>query len=309
MARILTQPATSDETATDKPSGAAPPRSFPRSAGLLARRALGRLFPRWLRWTALVVAVGLVFRRAIAWLAVTTLGATLHLIGINAHLPSVTFGWPWQSASSGKTTSTLVGPWVLQKIEGISRPALGTENFNFLYTHKVDKSIGPWPCWYSATFYAVGHASATVDLNPGPSWWKPGAGHYQLSVLRAPGDGRDGRVSVTMTLPDPRLPQTIHDVTIDDTLSKPVSTSHSWTYPGLGCGALLKPQFNQSVVYSGAQREAFDRVRNVSSVTRPLISAAKSEATTMVRDNFVQPTLNALGYTLASFTIRWVPGS
>jgi hypothetical protein len=28
----------------------------------------------------------------------------------------------------------------------------------------------------------------------------------------------------------------------------------------------------------------------------------------MVRDNFIQPTLNALGYTLTSFSIRWING-
>jgi hypothetical protein len=98
----------------------------------------------------------------------------------------------------------------------------------------------------------------------------------------------------------------VHDVTIDNTLSTPVSSSHSWTYPGLGCGVLLKPQFAQSVLYSDAQTEAFYRVNHVSSVTQPLISAAKSEATTMVRNNFIQPTLNALGYTLSSFSIRWI---
>ena len=270
------------------------------------RRALTRFFPRWLRWTALAVVAGLIFRRAVAWLVLTALGGALHLIGINAHLPSIKFGWPWQSVTSGTTTTTIVGPWVLQKIEGISRPALGTENFNFLFTHKVNKSVGPWPCWYSATFYAVGHASATVDLNPGPSWWKPSTGHYQLRVLRAPAGGKGGQVAVTMTLPNPQLPQSVHDVTIDNTLSAPVSTDHSWTYPGLGCGAVIKPQFAESVVYADAQQEAFYRVNHVSSVTQPLISAAETEATTMIRDNFIQPTVNALGYTLTSFTLRWV---
>ena len=32
-------------------------------------------------------------------------------------------------------------------------------------------------------------------------------------------------------------------------------------------------------------------------MTRPLIGAAENEATTMIRDNFLQPTVNALGYT------------
>jgi hypothetical protein len=248
-----------------------------------------------------------VFRRAVAWLAITALSAALHLAGISVRLPDVRFSWPWQHAASAPvTTNAIVGPWVLQKIEGITRPALGTENFSFLFTHQVSKNIGPWPCWYSATFYAVGHASATVDLNPGPSWWRPSSGHYLLRVLRAPAGGRDGEATVTMTLPDPQLPQSVHDVTIDDTLSSPVSASHSWTYPGLGCGVLIKPQFSQSALYADAQQEAFYRVSHVSGVTRPLISAAESEAASMIRDNFIQPTLNALGYALAGFSVRWV---
>jgi hypothetical protein len=118
-----------------------------------------------------VVAVGLIFRRAIAYVVLIALSAALHLVGLNLHLPSIRFGWPWQTISAGTTTNTDLGPWVLQKIEGISRPALGQANFSFYFTHKVSKSIGPWPCWYASTFYAVGHASATVDLNPGPAWW------------------------------------------------------------------------------------------------------------------------------------------
>ena len=260
--------------------------------------------PRWVKW-AVVVIIALIFRRAVAWLVISALSAALHGIGLDVRLPHVTFGWPWQSVTTGTTTTTIVGPWVLQKIEGISKPALGTENFNFLFTHDVSKNIGPWPCWYSATFYVVGHASATVNLNPGASWWKPSTGHYQLRVLRSPVNGKSGAVAVTMTLPNPQLPQSVHDVTVDNTLSTPVSTSHSWTYPGLGCGVLIKPEFAQSVLYSDAQSEAFYRVNHVSSVTRPLISAAESEASQMIKNNFIQPTVNALGYTLTSFSLRW----
>jgi hypothetical protein len=260
-------------------------------------------------WTTVIVVAGLIFRRIIAWAVLAALSAALHLVGVNVHLPSVRFGWPWQSVTSGTSSNVTIGPWVLQKIEGISKPALGTENFNFLFTHKVSKNLGPWPCWYSSTFYAVGHASATVDLNPGPAWWKPAGGHYLLRVLSRPASGGPGRLAVSMALPLPQLPQSVHDVTVDNTLSTPVSSAHSWTYPGLGCGALINPAFPESVLYAQAQSLAFSRVQHVSSVTTPLIGAAETEATRMIRDNFIQPTVNALGYKLTAFTIRWVPGS
>jgi hypothetical protein len=198
---------------------------------------------------------------------------------------------------------------VLQKIEGISRPALGTENFNFTFTHKVSKSIGIWPCWYSSTFAAVGRASATVDLNPGPAWWTPASGHYRLQVLSRPVTGTPGRVAVTIALPQPRLPQSVHDVTVDNTLSHPIDVQHSWTYPGLGCGALIRPQFSVSVLYSQAQNLAFSQVRQNPQITRPLINAAESQAAQIIRNNFIQPTVNALGYTLAGFTIHWAATS
>lgn len=280
-----------------------PPPRIPPGRG---RR---RRIPRWVKWSAVILLVGLVFRRAIASVAVMALSATLHVFGLNLHLPHIRFGWPWQTTSSGTTANVDVGPWVLQKIQGISKPALGTENFSFVFTHKVSKNIGPWPCWYSSTFYAVGHASAAVNLNPGPSWWTTAAGHYRLRVVSRPSAGRPGRVSIVMVLPPPQLPQNVHDVTIDNTLSKPLSTEHSWTYPGLGCGALVRPQFSPSVVYAQAQREAFYRVGHVSSVTRPLISTAVAQASRLIRNNFIQPTVNALGYTLDGFTLRWAAGS
>jgi len=265
--------------------------------------------PRTFKWAAVLILAGLIFRKVIAWAVLVALSATLHLLGINVHLPHVKLTWPWQSITAGTTTDTDVGPWVLQKIEGISRPALGTENFNFTFTHKVSKSIGFWPCWYSGTFATVGHASATVDLNPGPSWWKPSSGHYRVQVLSRPATGAPGRVSVTIVLPQPQLPQSVHDVTVDDTMSHPIDVQHSWTYPGLGCGELIRPQFSVSVLYAQAQNLAFAQVRNNPQITRPLISAAKAQAAQIIKNNFVQPTVNALGYTLAGFSIRWAAPS
>jgi hypothetical protein len=278
------------------------------------RQEPGRLRPqrqrarisRRVKWGAAIVVVGLIFRKAIAFAVLTGLSAALHLVGLNVHLPHLRLAWPWQSITAGTTTDTPVGPWVLQKIEGISKPALGTENFSFTFTHKVSKNIGIWPCWYSSTFDTVGRASATVDLNPGPGWWAPATGHYRLQVLSRPATGQPGRISVAIVLPRPQLPQSVHDITVDDTLSHPVGTpQHSWTYPGLGCGGLIRPQFSPSVLYAQAQSIAFYQATHNPSITAPLIRAAETEAAQIIRDNFIQPTANALGYTLAGFTLRW----
>jgi hypothetical protein len=261
--------------------------------------------PRWLRWTALCVIVLDLFRRIVAWAVLALLSGTLHLFGVSAGLPHVSFGWPW--SSSGRTSSTtLVSPLVLQKLEGIDKPALGSTTFDFRFTHSVSKPLGLLPCWYSATFAAVGHASATVDLNPGASWWKQSTGHYLLKVLTRPSGATPGTVSVTITLPDPQLPRSVHDVSVDNTLSEPVSTDHSWTYPGLACGAIIKPQFSDSVLYAQAQLEAFQQATTLGSVTGPLISVAEHEATKIIGNNFVTPTLNSLNYKVSRFAIRWV---
>jgi hypothetical protein len=268
-----------------------------------------RRVPRWIKASAVLVVAALIFRRAVASLAVTGLAAVLHVVGISAHLPKIPLAWPWQTVTAGTTTNVSLGPWVLQKIEGISRPALGQANFSFVFTHKVSKNVGPLPCWYASTFYAVGRASATVNLNPGPAWWAPGTGHYQLTVLRPPLGGKPGQVAVSMVLPRPRLPQSARDVTIDNLPSRPLDTQHSWTYPGIACGVLLHPQFPESVLYAQAQRLAFYRATHVASITRPLVASAESEAARTIRDSFIQPTVNAFGYTLTRFTLTWAgPG-
>ena len=152
-------------------AGSARPGSPGWTGGGPRRRR--RRIPLWAKGTAALVLAGLIFRRAIASVVLIALSAALHFLGINVHLPSIRFAWPWQTITHGTTANTALGPWVLQKIEGISKPALGQANFDFYFTHKVSKSMGPFPCWYASTFYAVGHASATVDLNPGPGWWTP----------------------------------------------------------------------------------------------------------------------------------------
>ena len=89
----------------------------------ITRRGRRRLIPLWVKWSAALALTALVFRKVIAFAVVATLSAGLHLIGLNLHLPDVKLTWPWQSVTAGVTTDTDVGPWVLQKIEGISRPA------------------------------------------------------------------------------------------------------------------------------------------------------------------------------------------
>ncbi len=287
MVRLLT----AKPAAPDLPGGGFAPR----------RR---RLRP-WVKGTAGLIVVGLIFRRAIASVVLIALSTVLHLVGLNVHLPNIKFAWPWQTIGAGTTKNTDLGPWVLQKIEGISRPALGQANFNFLFTHKVSKSIGPWPCWYASTFHAVGHASATVNLNPGPDWWAPATGHYVMRVLSRPRDGKPGHLMVAMVLPRPQLPQSVHDITVDNVPSQPIDSQHSWTYPGFGCGVAIRPQFPESVLYSQAQQIAFYKSQHAPQITGPLTKAAETEAARTIRDNFIQPTVNSLGYNLDGFTIRW----
>jgi hypothetical protein len=277
-----------------------PPAAEPGPPPPRRRRVRARI-----AWLAVLVLAGLIFRKALAALVLMGLSAALHVVGVNVHLPHIKLAWPWQTVTAGTTTNTDIGPWVLQRIEGISKPALGRANFTFLFTHKVSKNIGPWPCWYAGTFYAVGYASATVDLNPGPSWWTQSSGHYQLQVLSRPQDGKPGQVAVTMVLPPPQLPQSVHDVTIDNIPSRPVSTQHSWTYPGFGCGVLIRPQFGDPVLYAEAQQIAFYRATHAQQITRPLIASAETEAAQTIQDNFIQPTVNAFGYTLERFSLRW----
>ncbi len=264
-----------------------------------------RRIPRLVTWSAVLLVVGLIFRRAIASVVLMTLSAALHLVGLNVHLPSVRFAWPWQTITAGTTTNTDLGPWVLQKIEGISKPALGQVSFNFYFTHKVSKNIGPWPCWYESTFYAAGHAAATVDLNPGRVVVDALRRSLSTPGAQPPAHGNPGHVAVSMVLPKPQLPQSAHDVTIDNIPSRPIDTQHSWTYPGLGCGLVVRPQFAQAVLYSQAQYIAFYKATHLAQVTGPLVRTAESQALLTIKNNFVQPTVNAFGYMLDRFTLRW----
>src|SRR6266536_3312267 len=56
------------------------PRTMPLRPERMGRRPR---IPRKLKWAALLILAGLIFRKAIAWAVLTALGATLHLVGIN----------------------------------------------------------------------------------------------------------------------------------------------------------------------------------------------------------------------------------
>ena len=98
----------------------------------------------------------------------------------------------------------------------------------------------------------------------------------------------------------------MHDVAIDNIPSKPMDTQHSWTYPGFGCGVVLRPQFSAvGAVRAGpADRLLQGRARSTGHAAADQ-ARAEAEATQTIRDNFIQPTVNAFGYTLDRFTVRW----
>ncbi len=279
-----------------QPAAARPPRP---------RRRWLRFVPRWVRWTVLIVIALVFFRRVVAWALLAVLSAGLHLFSANVHLPHVSFGWPWSST----TTNTLVGPLVLREDRG-NRQARARHGDLRLQLHPQGDQEPGLPAVLVLRDVlrgrpGVGHGRP----EPGPAWWKPSTGHYQLRVLGKPAGSTPGQLAITMALPLPQLPQSVHDVSVDNTLSQPTQINHSWTYPGLGCGELIQPQFSQSVLYAQAQTEAFDQATTLPRVTGPLIAAAEKEATTIIRDNFIVPTVGALDYTVTSFTIRWVPAA
>ena len=59
------------------------------------------------------------------------------------------------------------------------------------------------------------------------------------------------------------------------------------------------------MLYGQAQNLAFYQATHNPQLTRQLVGAAENEATQIIRENFIQPTVNALGYSLSGFTLRW----
>ena len=79
---------------------------------------------------------------------------------------------------------------------------------------------------------------------PRPGLVDAGGGTLPAPGAQPPGGWEARPRRGAMVLPQPRLPQTVHDITIDNIPSHPIDTQHSWTYPGFGCGVVLRPQFS-----------------------------------------------------------------
>ena len=59
------------------------------------------------------------------------------------------------------------------------------------------------------------------------------------------------------------------------------------------------------MLYSQAQYIAFYKSTHLPQVTGPLVRTAENQALLTIKNNFVQPTVNALGYMLDRFTLHW----
>ena len=117
--------------------------------------------------------------------------------------------------------------------------------------------------------------------------------------------GAAGTVTVTLVLPQPQLPQSVHDITVDDTFSHRSTPSTAGRIRASAAARCSSRSSPLSVLYGQAQNLAFYQATHNPQLTRPLVSAAETEATQIIRDNFIQPTVNALGYSLSGFTLRW----
>ena len=62
------------------------------------------------KWALVLAAAVFIFRRAIASVVLTALAATLHFLGLNVHLPTVRFAWPWQAITRGHHHEHRPGP-------------------------------------------------------------------------------------------------------------------------------------------------------------------------------------------------------
>jgi len=217
------------------------------------------------------------------------------------------------------TTDQVIGNVILEKVAGVSDPALGRADFNFDIERKVDKSFLLFKCWYAQDWHAEAHASANVNFNPGPNWWAKGSGHYVMTRV-------GHQVTVNLVLPRPTLPATVHQVVIDNTTSHALGAPmHSFSYPGPGCGpGVRNPHFSNEDFYPISQQIAFalvngqpvkiDNVTMLNTATsadirQRVTAAAEAEAHQLYMTTFIGPTVAGYGDHLAAVNIKWVPQS
>ena len=212
------------------PPGPGPPGCVPAAAAAASAPAL---VPRWVKWALPLAAAGFIFRRAIASVVLTALAATLHFLGLNVHLPSVRFAWPWQTITAG-TPPTPIGPVGAAEDRGHLPACPGPGQLQLRVHPQGVQEHRHLAVLVRQHVLRRGPRVGHRQPEPRPGLVDPGPGHYRLQVLSRPRGGQPGRVAVAMVLPPPQLPQSAHDVTIDNILSKPLDTQHSWTYPGFG---------------------------------------------------------------------------
>src|SRR2546430_16913269 len=66
------------------------PRTVPRRPGRGRRQPR---IPRTFKWAAVLILAGPIFRKAIVWVVLTALGATLHLVGVTVPRPTASILW------------------------------------------------------------------------------------------------------------------------------------------------------------------------------------------------------------------------
>ena len=228
--------------------------------GQLVRPRAAAGIPRKLAWGAVLVLLALIFRKVIAWAVLA--------VAVRGPAPGRA-----QRAPAARHVRLAV--------------AVGHRGDDHQHQRRAPgccrrSRASPGPRWAprtstscsptrsrrtSASGRAGTPAPSPPRATPRPRWTstrdRPGGPRAPATTgyrsCRRPATGVPGRVSVAIVLPLPQLPQSVHDVTVDNTMSHPIDTQHSWTYPGLGCGALIRPQFSVSVLYAQAQNLAFDR--------------------------------------------------
>ena len=246
----------------------------------------------------------------------SALSAALHLVGAQRP-PAAGSGSPGPGRRSAAGTTLQRPAWAPGCSSGSRaspRPALGTgPTSRFVFTHKVSKNIGPWPCWYCEHLLRrrprLRHRRPQPGARRGGHPGLPATTGCRSSAAPLSEAGR-ARSRSRWSCPPPaasRRPRTTSRI---DNLPPPAARvpQHSWTYPGFGCGAAAPAAVRPVGAVPAAQTCLLPggaRVRG----ERPARRRGRSEAAQMVVDDSVRPTVDAFGYALDRFTLGWSAGS